>query len=966
MSTLRLCTVLMAVVACSDPPGFLKTAQPGVVFTFPANGQLDVPIGSRVIVSFSDPVQASAIGTCTATSGAFCLVGPNGPVATTPEVSEDGYTVSYPVGQLEAGAQYDLFVRSELAPEAENLPAGALVSFTTRSTRPRAAIPKLVGLNGGDPMSPDSFRPMFETSTIRLVFSEPLDPRTVALAAGSFELLDSSGGVVPATVFSHGIHVAIDPKDDLSAGSSYTLRIGNQLLDIGGQAAAPGTFMLTPVQSEGGTPIKQVLKTRQSGDPGPERSRSGAKSNEIVLDKPLIGRETSTMLPTSLDAELGDPKALGGPIAFTIRKGQRLRSTGMDIALGGSIPVGLTTGDVWIELLTDAGGRMYRNPHQLATQRPENERAPVYVDLSMDVAVYAEDPAGNAVLTQTVLGVQAVGTALGTGGVLAIETVASMELALLGVTTAPTNLVLELITDASATSAGQADTTPPTLVASYPDQSEEHAVDDAVDLVFSEPIDLERARNGGLRLEDTNAVVVPTVAEIQGAAIVLRPRAPLAYGRIYRVVFNDVADVAGNKLTAPNLSFTTATLVNSDVPMTVTAVHPGVPCALTGATATSPGRCAGGAADDALYGAFTMPADDSIEVAFTQPLRRSSVTLGTACGNGTVRVEEGDAAACTATVPGTLLVRDRMLVFVPDQPWVEGKKYRLVMVSGGNENCDAGELCGPQTAANFDPLAGGTNDDGGGPQLIVPFVGGPRSSGTHMFTTAAPVTDINGSFTRDGSEQVRDENRAGMRIVGVTGGVDEAQFADPDCVPETPEVENCMYLTGAMPTDLGEVSTSCGNTGASSCVPVKLAPEAMYGTSTTMTATVFGIDIDTDTERSVMRVREPTGGPVMGYVVDRSGKPTLVVTLELYMDAPDMSVPASDHDLHSKALSVTLEGPMTFLQDGRIAISLANTADLPIEVEITNFLLTGTVKLLVPARQMKLQLVSPPPRGRAL
>src|SRR6185436_17522624 len=112
-------------------------------------------------------------------------------------------------------------------------------------------------------------------------------------------------------------------------------------------------------------------------DPGPDRSRSGAKSNEIVIDKPLIGKSSSTMLASALAAELGDPKVLNGPIAFTIRKGQRLRSTGLDIRLGGEIPAGLSTGDVWIELLTDAGGRMYRNPHQPAEQRPENARAPL-------------------------------------------------------------------------------------------------------------------------------------------------------------------------------------------------------------------------------------------------------------------------------------------------------------------------------------------------------------------------------------------------------------------------------------------------------------------------------------------------------------------------------------------------------------------------------------------------------------
>ena len=101
--------------------------------------------------------------------------------------------------------------------------------------------------------------------------------------------------------------------------------------------------------------------------------------------------------------------------------------------------------------------------YQPADQRPENERAPLYVDLSLDVAVYATDPHGNAVLTQTVLGVQATGIAVATDGVLAIETVASMELALLGVTRAPTNLVLELITDPAGVVA--ADTTPPAVLA---------------------------------------------------------------------------------------------------------------------------------------------------------------------------------------------------------------------------------------------------------------------------------------------------------------------------------------------------------------------------------------------------------------------------------------------------------------------------------------------------------------------
>jgi hypothetical protein len=248
----------------------------------------------------------------------------------------------------------------------------------------------------------------------------------------------------------------------------------------------------------------------------------------------------------------------------------------------------------------------------------------------------------------------------------------------------------------------------------------------------------------------------------------------------------------------------------------------------------------------------------------------------------------------------------------------------------------------------------------------MPFTGAAPTPGTHMLMLTSPVSDLDGSFTRDVSEQERPENRVGMRITGTTGGVDDAQFADADCIPETPEVENCIYLSGAVPTELGEVTSSCGSTGASSCVPVYLSPEAMYGTSITMTATVFGVDIDTDTEVNIMRMRDAAGGPITGYLVDRSGTPTLVLDLQLYMDAPDMSIPLSDHDLHSKPIMLTLEGPMTFLSDGRISIALSNTQDVPVEVNISNLALSGSVQMIMPKGLMTLQLLSPAPRGRAL
>lgn len=946
-----------ALAACGDSVPPLQTAAPGVVFTYPVDQQVDVPLGAKLVVTFSDPVVASAVA-----CPAFCVIGPDGPLTVTPAVSEDGRTVTVDSPGFTPGAQYQVVVTNEVLPTAQNLPtSGPLVTFTARSDRPRAAPPTLVAVNGGSPMAPESFRPMFETSTIRLIFSEPLDQRTVTLGAGSIELLDASGVEVPATIVSRGIHVSIDPVSDLTAGMAYTLRLGSSILDLGGQALAPQTIMLTPQNSLGAGTITQMLRTRQPGDPGAGAPRTGGMTNTIVLDKPLIGKETTTLGPIVLQAELGDPKALGGPIAFTIRRGQRLMNTGFDVKLGGSIPAGLSTGDMYIELLTDGGGRLYRNPHQDPSQRPENDRAPLYVDFTLDVGVYSVDAKGNAALTQTILGLQASGVATATEGVLDLETAASMDLGLLGVTSAPSNMVLELITDPEAQV--PVDTTPPTLTATYPGTTTaELPVDEGIELIFSEPVDLDRLRAGGLTLKTSGGTDVPAVIESHGAAIVVRPIQKLAYSTQYVLTLADVADVAGNPLapTGP-LMFSTPAMNTTDVPLTIVAANPGAPCAL------SNGRCAGGNNSDDVYHPFTLPANQNVHIAFSQPLKAGSAVLGTQCNAGDVRIEEVDGnGACTAAVPGSLIVRDRAIEFVPDVPWTPGTHYRITLVSGGNTSCDAGEICGLQRAASFDPVAGTTNGDAGGPNFVIDFAATDPTTDMDLFVTAAPFTDLNGSGLIDGPEVARDENMAALKILATHGAISAASFDDADCVPSTPEKENCQYIQGAMPTVMQSLQQNCAlpdGTTAASCIPVVMSPQAMYGTNVNMHATA-GLSIGTSTGTSIMRLREPVDGPIMGYIVDGGdGTPKLITQLALYMDAPDMSILLSSHDLHSKPLAVLLEGPVQFVEDGRIAIDLANQADMPVTINVSTPFGAGAVDLVVPQGLMKLQLMSPAVRG---
>jgi hypothetical protein len=969
---------VVAIAACSNTTAPLATAEPGVVYTYPLDAQLDVPLGARVLVTFSDPVDAGALGTCTGTAtdvtGAFCLVGPDGPVAASAEVVGDGNTVQFAGVAFAPGTTYAVYVRPALAPTAKNLPAtGPLFRFTTRNTQPRAAAPALIAVNGAPPATPEAFRPMFESSTIRLVFSEPLDPRTVVLAPGAIELIDqASGNPVPATLLAGDIHVSIDPIADLVAGTSYQVKIGGHVADLGGQPVTPAVITLTPQRIGADHPIPQVLRTRQTGDPGSAVSHAGADRNVISLDHPLIGQNTSQMLPSVLAVELGDPQALGGPIAFTIRRGQRLKASGLDVKLGGVLPSGLSTGDIEIELLTDGGGRLYRNPYQPPGQRPENERSPLLIDLSMDLAVYAVDPEGNAVLTQTVLGVEASGVVIATQGVLDIETVVAMDLDLLGVAQAPTNLVLELITDLTAQP--ETDRGAPVLLASLPNGTTgELPVDVAPELIFSEPIDLDRARAGGLQLETLNGLAVPSVIESHGAAVVIRPLALLPYSTSYRVRLADVADLAGNRLTEVGpLTFSTPPLIATSAPLTVTSVHPGAPCALTGGGAGSPGRCAGGSSSDDNYQPFSLAANEPVQVTFTQPPVASSIIAGTTCNTGTVRIEEVDGTgACLAAVAGTLIAHDRVVSFVPDLPWQIGKQYRLTLVSGNNQSCAAGEICGLSDApASFDPISGNTSAAAGGPDLVIDFTGAPATDATLMITRTTPYTDVNGSGFVEAGETVHDDNRVALRITGMTGVVSSASFTSPDCLPATPEREACMYLAGAMPVELLPLAHGCplpGGDTAANCVPVVLSPQMMYATSVTMTATaVVGlstITLTTATAMSVMRIRQPASGPITGYLIDDNGTLTLVASLEVYLDAPDMSIPLVSHDLHSKPLAVTLRGPARFLPDGRIAIAVANIADLPLSVAISGPGLSGAVDMVIPRGEMKLQLVSPPLRG---
>lgn len=1003
--------LLFALAGCeqsdSTPP---PTPGPGVIFTYPHPDQHDVPEGARVAVGLTSPVDPSALDPgCRVeagrASGAFCVVGPDGPVPGALTVTGDqGTVIHFQPDALQQGTTYEVYVRPAVMRErAINLPAhGPLFSFHTRQDRVRGGErPVVWTVNGEDPAA---FRPGSSTSprfptadfaTLRVLFSEPIAAQSVVPGDSfAFVAVDPAGGEetpVAGTLLVQGIHLVFDPVQDLTPGTTYRVRLTEGVRDLSGEPLVAATFELTPVATQGsGPPIAQVLtaRTDQKGMPAVS-PMTGGEGNLIRLRSPLIGDSTIQITSSSLQTELADPARAGTRVPLVLRRGQTLALTGLDVALSGQIPLGLRTGDIQVRLISDANGFLTRNPYRDQAQPPHDQEAPVYLYLTLDVAVTSTDQAGNAVLNQTIPNLQAVGVTTAVDGALSIDALAAMELDLLGISKAPANLALRLRTAPDAPVVP--DAAAPRLMATYPaPEQDSFPVDKSILLTFSEPLAAEQlAIPEHIALTTAQGAPVELLLDSRGSTLVLTPRQPLPYGTTYALALRGgLRDLAGNAWTpagtpfadSGQLVFATPLLVDAPTPPLMTMLYPGVPCALTDPGPESPGRCQGGKSNDGGYLPFELPANRNIEIAFDAPMDPATLVLGTDCDTGTVRVEMLDpAGTCAGPVPGALMVRERGLRFVPAAPWTPGQVYRITLVAGSNDDCDPGDICGQnRLPLNTNPLAGTGQDEGGGPPAVIAFTAVPPTDDSLLLSSTVPRTDVNGNGFPDHGEVPRDQNRVAVAITNTGGIIDDARFDQPDCLPDTARVEACSYLSAELPVSIGAARTSCtigeDEQGApitvDRCVPVRIYPQILYGTSLTMDADVVGLGAvdDLRTGRLIMRLREARDQPIIGYIIDDpDGTSRFLVDMELYLDAPDLSILGglASHDLRSKRVSMSLAGPVWFLEDGRIAITLTNTRAAAFRVRVSAAI-GGHIDMQIPAGALGLQLAGETAAGSDL
>tara|TARA_B100002051_G_scaffold118601_2_gene112951 strand:- start:59541 stop:62345 length:2805 start_codon:yes stop_codon:yes gene_type:complete len=894
----------------------------GVEFVFPGNRQLDVPVGSPIYVSLVSPTNEQALDGLEIRSHAGELL------PGTATLSENKRIIRFEHDGMKPGTGYTIYLNNGIAQEY----TGPIASFQTRRS-------DLVAEGGFkvESMVPDPMLPFLDFSTVRILLTEEVLGDT-AITGNSFQLRGPDGAQVPGRLLVHGRHITFDPDVDLVPDARYTLRL---TADIQSRSGSDLNAFETTLVPQPSSPRGQI-KVNLASTPDEQSILTGNNTNRLNMQSALLGK--SVLNPAGeMKAEVADAQKHQDILPMVVRRDSQLHSQSLEIRLGGEIPSGLETGDIQITMASDMNGYILANPFD-----QESGKAAVY--LVMDVYMNCENGLPNVLMNQQIQQVQAVGTVEVKGNSMILNVIGTLELGLMGIDSGTIEMVLQMGTPEDGSMTGQ-NPDPPELTGSYPqDNSTSFHRGEGLVLTFSQPLSQKNLKDHISFYDRTDASYVDFQAELKGSSLFLKPDHLLKYGHDYRVtVQSTLEDSQGNHPVASSeIDFQVPEYNDSgSFPPRITAMYPGTQCSLVGGDFLSggnvAGRCAGGKGSDDVFSVFTLPANRNVEIYFSQPLDPATITLGSSCNSGSVRIVRVDASGnCLSPVPGKLEKKDRKLVFVPEHPWVVGQRYHVQLVSGSNDECQTGDICNTEgIPLDPDPLNGA---QGGGPDFIMPFDGVAATTQPMTPLHAVPATDFNGNSHVQSDEVRYDQNRVRLKPTDHSGIVSDVSISG----------EDRMFLNGLVMISIGNYDATHNR------IPVTVHPQQLFGTSQTMDVLALILPLEIDTETMIMRYR----GVNTGYITpDGHGGAEFTIELPLYLDAPDMEIlgGTADTDLHSKEINMELNGPVVFYPDGRWGVELENTSDIDIDVGVSLLSIgAGGMTLTIEKGELKLPLISEP------
>ncbi|QFI36531.1 hypothetical protein FR932_01160 [Moritella marina ATCC 15381] len=971
-------------------------------YSFPSNGQADVAVNTSVLLSFSHPLDtfASQVFSLTDSKG-------NSVEVTSVEVTEGSFAIDpnnpptngfafKPTQALKSGEQYTVTYAIDLLNEADGnaeltaeRTAQDPLTFTTRLAKDSANF--ALDTNG---FFPSDDLPFTTFTTLRLRMTNDIDTNTLVTGdTFKFQKIGTSEQIT-GDLIAKGRYVTFDPAVDLDIDASYELIISDGVKDMAGNRFA-GLEKIFTVLDSGEHALKPMNVTMN--DNNQASPYSGELINAVTIKSVLIGGNDTTYVDSDLVTELANLGNFDDAAPLVIRKGSILNSSSLTVKVGGEFPTGFDTGNIRMTNISDATGYLINNTSS------EHKYAPKQLHLFMDVAMttdgYEEDGKlngkANGGLSQNIMHLELMGTVRTEGAKMIIDAVSEIGVKILGVDSAHAQVSFHMESYTEAETPEMAvDILSPKLHSAYPNANTQHfSLGDNIIVTYDEPLALSSLQS--IILKDENGVAVDSFVSQDGASIVIDPTDNLLPLTAYSVT-GTIKDLAGNSayvsqnFSTPNKDQGTEFNEHDEIAARYTApmvegMVPGYSCAMeeTNLSLDIAGRCAGGLVTDQKLNIFNLQEDRDIFVAFSQQMDAASISLGEECNTGSFRVEivdPNDSDRCIEAVPGVLKYENKILTFSPNDNWQDQGsnvyRYSLISAEGatkGSVDCTSGQvLCSAQGyPLQTSLLIADAHEDQGGPDMLMPFRAAPADN-LVFNPLMMPTTDTNRDYRWDEvKEDVISGNFAKLSLLGTSGLLTRATVGcelDQTCSGNYSKT----YISGFMPTEVGAYDADNNR------IPVKIHAEQLISSSVNVAAMlgIFGaglVESEVPTATMVMRPLYPvingkTEVPT-GYIIwnEEEGRLNFKIDLDIYMDNPFMSVlgGAVSHNLHSYLLEdVQLQGPLTFLDDGRMNIELSNLNQIRLDVEMNIDFLSwdeaaGMVLAIEPG-DMSLQQLSQP------
>lgn len=741
--TLALVPALLLAACGGDEQSVNPKATPGsVIYSYPADGQIDVSPKADIVLRFSDALTEEKADL----KNKISLKSGNEDIDFGIEKIDGGKSLKLTSdGALKTASKYSVTFDEPLKAAGNrsiSIPGNlddSDIHFNTRGSYSGVAelaetddvfkIAQQIPASDGED-SP--FRAM-NFSTFRLILTQPVHPEWDSEErGGSIKLLDQDGQTVPATVLVKGNRITVDPcvtpektlcgsKDDiLNSGETYTLKLENLTSLTSPDVEYKGLEELEYTPRDTGPTIVLKQSATDSGLANGMSEEAATKSilngqpiNGVTLNSVLQGEAGPSQQTGDMFAELAYAPAFEDNEALPLRipKGSVLSSTSLDVLVGGKVPVLdaatgelQTTGDIKVTMLSDASGYMSPNPYT------DDTSAPRQITLFMDVSMNAEEGQPNAALSQDLMGVELRGIALVRDGVLTIDAIGMVEPALLGQEYTDSTIAfhLEAATDIDsaldADDLREIDRTGPSLVSWMPGDEDAipntrqsmHRPGDPVILFFDKPLDPDSVADGvslsgpGGTSDGETTVGNGLNAEVDGTTLTLNPDGGLIPGGDYIVSVPGLRGINGKPVDILTVRFKMdGEDAPADAPPLALTTYPGFPCETihddVDLEAGTHGQCWDAAPDGEAGDVLPiseMPADRPITVVFSQPMSLDSIRLG-----DTFTVEKVEASPKNPAkeedkdkfVAGRLEKNNQRIRFYPDEPWEPGKFYRYTM-----------------------------------------------------------------------------------------------------------------------------------------------------------------------------------------------------------------------------------------------------------------------------------------------